>query len=278
MFIAIIGFMVLLLIGLIFVQRHYHKKENLRRAQQILMNARDIKVLIGLSQKHRGHTATFLQGNAESEQHIIAMQAQIQETIQRLSGSTDLIKQSRWQSYMDHWQRLSGTCMTLTVPNSFLQHTNMIENLLYILEDVAEEFQFIAEEQDPEFSQFVWRDFPLAIEFIGQARATGSAVATKGGSTQIDKVKLGYLQEKIAELTGRVFRQLESHTAQTQMPGIRNARENCEDFLSLIKREFIDSDKTTVSAKHYFETATLVMDELNIILDEQISALIQSRD
>ena len=278
MFIAIIGFMVVLLIVLIFVQRFNLKKENTRRAQQILLNARDIKTLIGLSQKHRGHTATFLQGNADSKQHIISMQSQIQDTIQRLSGSTDLIKQSRWQSYMDHWQRLSGTCMTLTVPNSFTQHTNLIENLLYVLEDVAEEFQFIADEQDPNVSQLVWRDFPLAIEFIGQARATGSAVATKGGSTQIDKVKLGYLQEKITYLTGRVFRQLESRSAQTQIPGLRNARENCDDFLSLIKREFIDSDKTTVPAKSYFETATLVMDELNTILDEQISALIQSRN
>ena len=274
MLIAIIAFMVLLLVALIVFQRQYRKKEDKKRAQQVLIYARDVKSLIGFSQKHRGHTATFLQGNAESEQHIIALQESIQQAIQRLSTSTDLIKQSRWQSYMDHWQRLSGTYMTLTVPNSFLQHTNLIENLLYILEDVAEEFQFLSNDQDPELSQFVWHDFPFAIEFVGQAGATGSAVATKGGSTQIDKVKLGYLQEKIGNLTDRVFRQIETRSLSENLSQVRHARENCNDFLALIKREFIDSDKTTVPAKTYFETATLVMDELNIILDEQIASLI----
>jgi len=73
--------------------------------------------------------------------------------------------------------------MQLTPPESFKQHTSLIETLLYLLQDVAEHIEFAETDQSVNEAHFLWREFPQLVEYIGQARAVGVATATKGEST-----------------------------------------------------------------------------------------------
>lgn len=243
------------------------------KIKSTLQQIRFLKKLIGLSQRHRGLSATYLQGQHEVKRDISALRETISQCKSQLVTHTSLLLQPRWQAYMDHWPRLESNAMTLSVKASFEQHTQLIENLLYLLEDVAEEYQFTVNDADHHRLHFLWRDFPMAIEFMGQARAVGASVATKGVSTQIDKVKLGYLHDKILQLTEVVLSALSERYSHSSKQQIDDARQRCTALTSMMKSQLIDTNTVNVDSKRYFDLASSTMDSFNRLLDNELNAL-----
>jgi hypothetical protein len=152
------------------------KDNRLKIQRQGLLNVRALKQLIYFIQQHRGMTAAYLNGKKEILTKIKTIRQHIQENIRENELTFDKDNE-RWHSFLDHWQRLSTG--SASADNSFDQHTLLINNILYLLEDEAEKgllfSQFL-----PQFPQagYVWREVIGATEMIGQARAIGVSVAT----------------------------------------------------------------------------------------------------
>ncbi len=111
------------------------------------------------------------------------------------------------------------------------------------------------------------------IEFIGQARAIGVAVATKGESTQIDKVKLGYLYEKINTLSSQSFDRLSLLQAGSTLAQIEQAKQACSSLTQTIREQLINVNKVQLESKQYFDLASKTMDQCNTVLDNEINAI-----
>lgn len=265
--------LVLLLLGLIAFQWFYSQRKQKQRLYEALELISSLKKLISYTQKHRGLTATYLQGNSEVRNELLALKQDINAITAPLTDNVLLQQEARWDSYQDHWSRLKDNAETLTVPGSFQQHTHLIETLLYLLEDVAENIEFGGEQQKNPQIHFLWHEFPKVIEFIGQARAIGVAVATKGESTQIDKVKLGYLYEKINTLSSQSFDRLSLLQAGSTLTQIEQAKQACSSLTQTIREQLINVNKVQLESKQYFDLASKTMDQCNTVLDNEINAI-----
>lgn len=232
--------------------------------------------LIGQVQKHRGMTASYLQGNKSAELTLQEVRRNIAQVKSDLTGHTVILNMERWIGFSDHWTRLERNSMSLSLASSFEQHTALIENLLYMLEDLADQTGLSkSDAQEYRQLEILWRELPQVVEYIGQARAVGMAVSTKGESNQIDKVKLGYLHEKISNFSALVFDRLGSNASRSigRDSSLSGAKAICVKLVDTIKAEFIQSNKVSLSSDAYFSLASQTMDAMNKILKTELSAL-----
>jgi hypothetical protein len=252
------------------------KKDNLKIQRQGLLNIRSLKQLIYLIQQHRGMTAAYLNGEQEMLPKINGIRQRIQENINK----SDLIvdkDNERWWGFIDHWQRLSTGCTS--AENSFVQHTLLINNLLYLLEDEAEKgllfSQFL-----PQFPQagYVWREVIGSTEMIGQIRAIGVGVATKKICSSTDNIRLSFLQQQISGVIKTVLQQLyclpqylEEHNKL-----INITQNQTKIFLSTVDQAFLSADKITLDQQVYFEQASLVINSIDDVLEHQLTQITNS--
>lgn len=272
--IIVISGMIILLFTLVAIQLFIIQKRQKKAFKTTLTLVFIIKKIIGLSQKHRGLTATFLQGNKAVSSDLHAIRNSIKELIKSGSHIALSTHEARWEAYLDHWQRLETTSMRLTPAESFKQHTSLIETLLYLLQDVAEHIEFGDTDHYFNEAHFLWREFPQLVEYIGQARAVGVATATKGESTQIDKVKLGYLCEKINSMSDTVFHKLISMTQVNESANLNLAKGACFNLVALITEQLITPNNVHMPSQEYFVKASETMDLCNNLLDSELTAIV----
>lgn len=272
--ISIIAGMILLLFALVGLQLSLTRKKQRQAFQNTLTMVAVLKRIIGLTQKHRGLTATYLQGNKGVAGEIQGLRNNIEKLIFEAEQLEQCRTESRWEAYLDHWRRLEKVSMTLTPPESFKQHTSLIETLLYLLQDVAEHIEFADADQQLNNAHFLWREFPQLVEYIGQARAVGVATATKGESTQIDKVKLGYLCEKISTMSDTVFNKLGNVARASESGQLNQAKQACIQLVALINEQLIKPNKVSIANQEYFTTASNTMEQCNTLLDNELSAIV----
>ena len=246
------------------------------RQKSALLAINQLKNLIGLIQKHRGTCATYLQGDHGAKPAVIELRQQIMQVTNRCKQSDVINVQDRWFSFADHWQRLELKALNLSVNISFEQHTELISNLLFLLEDIAESqgFNKLKFAQLPNINM-LWRELPLTVEYIGQARAVGVAVATSKVSTQIDKVKLGYLHKKINQLSEAVFQHINANeTLQAnQLQLLEVAQDACKLLTEKIQQELIDVTQVKLSPDSYFALASNTMQATNRLLELELQCL-----
>ncbi|MEP0356511.1 hypothetical protein [Paraglaciecola sp.] len=257
-------------------------KQQWQQHKRILSKVKKIKLLISLLQKHRGKNAAYIQGDAQAKPIIAGIKVELKPIIEELNAEQLIITQERWLGFSDHWPRLASTAGDLSIEKSYVQHTEMIANLLYLLEDIAEHEHFNKSsfESLPNIS-LLWRELPFTVEYIGQSRAMGVAIAAAGASTQVDKVKLGYLEKKITELSSTVFKQFKNKGAHSRKQStlLLKASEECSNLTSTIKLEFIDSTEVNVTSDTFFIIASNAMEAINSLLDyetQQVELYLES--
>ena len=273
MIVALSG-MIILLFVLVGIQLSISRKKHKEKVMATLRMVAIIKRIIGLSQKHRGLTATYLQGNNSVAGELYEIRQNIEALINDANQFALTTSEARWEAYLDHWRRLESTSMQLTPPESFKQHTSLIETLLYLLQDVAEHIEFAETDQSLNEAHFLWLEFPQLVEYIGQARAVGVATATKGESSQIDKVKLGYLCEKINLMSDTVFNKLNQMTKVSESDQLNQAKQACIQLVSLINEQLILPVKVSIANQEYFAIASHTMEQCNTLLDNELSAIV----
>lgn len=252
------------------------KKQNWLGQQTALEQLLKLKKIIAMTQKHRGLSASYIQGKTAVKGELNDISQTIQPIVGQLNNQIAMNQQERWIGYQDHWSRLSKQASQLNLAESFEQHTSLICNLLYLFEDVAEQQHFNQKSypNNPNIDM-LWNTLPFAAEYIGQSRAIGVAIAAKGVSTQVDKVKLGYLETKISQLTELVF--IHFKTNQLDQPQrsqmVNLAKESCQYFIALLQTELLEVNTVKMTPEQYFEAASQAMDAINRLLDSELQVL-----
>jgi hypothetical protein len=255
-------------------------KNRVKIQRQGLLNIKGLKQLICFIQQHRGMTAAYLNGKKEVLPKITLIRRDIQENIKK-SEITFSKDNERWQGFLDHWQRLGTGSVGSSADNSFDQHTQLIRNLLYLLEDEAEKgllfSQFL-----PQFPQagYVWREVIGVTEVVGQARAIGVGVATQKICSSTDNIRLSFLQQQMSEVIKTVLHQLyclpqylDEHNRL-----IKITQDLTEVFLSTVDQDFLSADKITLDQQVYFEQASLVIQSIDDVFQHQLMQISNSLD
>ena len=237
-----------------------------------------LKSLISLIQQHRGLSSALINGDKSVEYKLLNQERNISSLIGKLNDTNIDGLNCRWASFLDHWQRLKRVYIKSDALNNFQQHTLLISNLLYLLEDEAESSQLSASmiSELPTLG-FVWRELVMATENVGQTRAIGTGVATVGSCGQVDKIRLSFLEQHITQTSEKVLSKLActSNEKNAHEQLLKNAYSKMKALSNVINNELLNAKKVKISQKDYFEIASDTIAALNAIFDHQVKQVRQ---
>ncbi|GEM_PF-262907 len=268
-----------LILGLLLVLFIVRKTKKVRHKQivgiQFILLIRD---LITSTQKHRGWSAAYARGDQSVLGDLNALKQNMKHTSSRLEHNFPVTEFERWESYQDHWGRLSAHSEQLTLENTVKQHTQIVSNLLFLLEDIAEHYHLTVEHlSDFPNVGLLWRELLHVAEYIGQSRALGTGIATQQFCSSVEKIKLGFLHQKISEIANGTFNQLEQQKSKadsfTVSQKVSQAKQQIGQFCQIIKQELIDAEKIELDSKQYFSMATDAIQVINDIFDTEVNQI-----
>jgi len=217
-----------------------------------------LRTLLTYIQQHRGLTNSYLSGNVVVETEIERIEALIKREMTDLHAEEGWLRDnSKWDSIVDHWLRISTYYKGVDAEANLKQHNNLIANLLYLIDDLAYAHHLgklgLIESTDSN-----WRNLLFIAEYIGQARALGMGVVSKGVCTSVLRIQLNHLLVKIesnicpswAELIQRDFRH----------------------FLKVIEDDVI-TDTPSIAPAEYFKLATGCIEHVLSEFDRQVEKI-----
>jgi len=217
-----------------------------------------LRIFLTYIQQHRGLTNGFFHGNSFSAGDIEKLELRIGEAIVDIQNVDGWMRQSgKWESLVDHWQRIRFYFKSSNAEINLKQHNNLIANLLYLIDDLAfahhlGKFSLIdADDAD-------WRKLLFVAEYLGQARALGAGVAAKGMCTNVLRVQLNHLVAKIESNINPEWTEI--------------SRSDFHTFLTIIQQQII-ADPPTISADEYFRIATLCIEHVLVEFDRQVEKI-----
>lgn len=254
-----------------------NKKHNLEKAlkQEGIDAVSHIKSLISLIQAHRGLTGALLSGDTSVANKILALRPQI-ENESLCIGNTLVADLERWKAFDDHWQRLIHSYKNLAIGNNFDQHTSMVKNLAYLLEDTAESAHLTSDFLHGfDHVGLIWRELVETTESIGQCRAIGTGVAVQRKCSSVDKIRLSYLIKKMTDISENTLQRISCLPEEKSRHDllVREAAGGLKALISVVSDDIINQQKVNVDSRHYFQLATDTMTRINLIFEHQIKQL-----
>lgn len=271
---------ILIVMILFSVVLHYYKVKQQKTLQiNGLGNISHLKLLISLIQNHRGLSSAWLNGDESKQQQLRSVEQQADSEIQHLQYQDPIRKSNRWSAFIDHWGRLDKHDDSRDSDNNFKQHTQLVETLLYLLEDEAERSHLnaISLPKLPTIG-FVWRELIATTEAIGQSRAIGMGVATSKICSSVHKIRLSFLQQNMQKTINDTLPQLSSLEGFTQKHTelLKTAKTKVDFFSFTIKGELIDSADITINQDEYFTLASDTIKALDNIFEHQMQQIKQT--
>lgn len=217
-----------------------------------------LRILLMYIQQHRGLTNGFLSGNLNLASEIQTLEVQIKSEIADIHAMTGWIQaNSKWDSIVDHWARIGTNYKHLDAESNLKQHNNLIANILYLIDDLAYAHHLgklgLIGATDSD-----WRKLLFIAEYIGQARALGMGVVSRGVCTSVLRIQLNHLIVKIESNINPAWPEATQHDFRT--------------FLKVIEEQVI-TDPPTIAPVEYFKLATGCIEHVLAEFDRQVEKI-----
>jgi methyl-accepting chemotaxis protein len=175
-----------------------------------------------------------------------------------------------WNAIGQHWTKLYGQVdkNDITVPQSFQEHINVIEDYLSLSDKVADYFGLTLEEEAKNYfmiQAFVYAN-PALTETLGKLRALGSGllVAKQASPAELQRlsglVDLATAQRRTALASLEKAFNIDS-TIKAELEGLtKEAGENYKTAIELLQKEILTAPQLIFPAKDYFDVYTKTID------------------
>lgn len=230
--------------------------------------------LVRLLQKHRGLSARYLSGDTQAAAQRESTRDEANRVVNTLDGmiqtvDDDVIKQD-WQKYTQHWRILFARVdkKSLSVPESFQEHIDVIEDYLSLVDKISDYFGLTLE-SDPK-SYFMVQAFvyanPALTETLGKMRALGSGLLVQKQATPAELQRLSGLvdltlsQRKLALGSLEKVFALDPAIKQDLDSMMKEASDNYKAAIDLVRKEILSPPQLTYAAADYFDLYTKTID------------------
>lgn len=244
-------------------RRRTRRRQNQQRG---LRSLEALRTLLDLLQQHRGLSTGYLNGSRTLLSQVNQLQARIAETRGRIITVHGRIEgDERWLALSEHWSKLSTTFKTLSTADNLRQHNQLIQNLLYLIDDIAQETDLLLlKTAGGQPLMLAWRELLVAAECVGQARAVGTGALAAGQCDTVTRIRLNYLYQKIEHTCSLAW---------TALPPSDQQKARVEDLLNCVQEEILTHSRPTLEVSAYFQTASDAVASLY----EQFDALVTDR-
>ena len=234
--------------------------------------------LVRLLQKHRGLSARLLSGDTQAAAQREETKNVANQLVNTLTPMIEAIPNDKikddWNLITLRWHKLHEQVdkKQITVPESFQEHINVIEDYLSLNDKVADQYGLTLESDAKNYfmiQAFVYAN-PALTETLGKMRALGSALLVAKQATPAElqrlsglvdltkaqrKIALGSL-EKAFELDPSIKADLEGLT--------KDASDNYNTAIELVKKEILNASELTYAPKDYFDFYTKTIDSYSV--------------
>jgi hypothetical protein len=217
-----------------------------------------LRTLLMYMQQHRGLSNGLLSGNTLVEDDIQKIELLIAREITEVSSIDGWVKENpKWESILDHWHRIQENYQSMETDVNLKQHNTLIANLLYLIDDLAYDHH-LGKLGLLDVAETHWRNLLFIAEYVGQARALGMGVVSKGFCTSVLRIQLNHLVVKI-----------ESNISSSWSESIQH---DFHQLLNVIEEQVI-VDPPTIMPAEYFKLATGCINHVLREFDRQIEKI-----
>ncbi len=260
--VAIVGGCLVVLMLVIRTQQGRNRKLNQEKGLQWLFS---LRVLLANVQKHRGLSTGYLNGGGHLERDIASLQQLVSRDIASIANVDEVIEEnSRWQGITQHWARLAGNYKTTGVENNLSQHNHLIKNILYLIDDLAQDCELLLlKSASNRPLHLYWRELLAAAEHIGQARAIGTGVSAAAHCDSVSRIRLNFLCQQIENNVQRLWKEIGVDSEQSAKISV---------LITCIQEQLI-VDSPDIDPNVFFRIATDALDGLLAKFDQLVKEL-----
>ena len=240
-----------------------------RQLQSIKLNLL-LKSLLLCIQKQRGLCLRYHSAEVHLKTEIEQLLADNEKLISKAEYqySRFLNDDPHWRSIRIDWSSLRDNIFIFDWENAFINHNVLIENIIFMMENVAIKGQQVLENTlNKEEVRAIWWNIPQTLEAIGKTRAIGSGVASEGICSRENKLKLIYLSDEIARNYRTVSSQLNRIAADEIRDMPSQVAQSIDSFLIVVHDKLITPEVPEVAADAFFNQATQTMDGVSHLFD-----------
>jgi|GEM_PF-2628934 len=256
---------------------------------------RPLRVLLEDVQKHRGLLQMKKAQNGDLPHTLNALEKTINHDIQAIEDMDQQLGQmlgtsTLWTTIKGRWWEIQAGSHQHTASAAYSRHSNILSDLLHLMAQAGDQSNLIL---DPNLETYYLMDLilnrlPLLTEQAGQVRGLGSRIIGKGQASQLDKINISNLIEKITDMESTILRdvsivfQENTPLKRTLEPDLKQTISGISTFRALIQKQVIQPQTIGFPVKDYWETGTTALtaafsfyDRLSPILERELTGQIQ---
>lgn len=234
----------------------YHFQRKALKQYELVLN------LIRSIQQHRGLSLGIISGESSLQEKLFNVQRDISYLVESLNLVLSGKVAERWESFFDHWQRLRGNSVNVEAEDSFQQHNHMINNLLYLAENICNNSD-LGHSIDHGKDQLLWRQLLVLSECIGQSRALGASALARGHASYLEFIRFQLLSDKIHD-------RLHSMDQSFSLEKMRELEKAIDPVKDALGQFMSNLELYPYSSQEYFSIATLSLEHVTQVLDEEL--------
>src|SRR3989338_4166839 len=224
-------------------------------------------------QQHRGMSYAYLSGDTSFAESIKRKRIQLEDDIRVIDSVEEkygktLKTTERCNELREKWQRLEDKNFSLTLQESFDDHTALIDNILSLILYIRDTSNLIL---DPFFDSYYMMDtgmnrIPLLTENLGRIRGVGAGVIMKGEIAEDEIIKLIILSHTSKSAIDMIEHGLQIISGEN--PDLKLKLENLfrdaisltNAFLSMLNNRIINTKIINLPSEDYFVAGTVAID------------------
>jgi methyl-accepting chemotaxis protein len=225
--------------------------------------------LVQYMQQHRGLSSGVLNGNEAMKDRRAAKE---KEVIQALEETRKMLppgiaNHALWKQVGDHWQAIASTGLTWTPPENIKRHTVMIDDMLRLMIEVADQTDMTL---DPHIDTYYMMDtivtkMPAMLEPLGITRARGTGVLSRKELSPQLRVDITSSLAQMDAILRAQNANLEKvgkyapHLQATLSSASKEFTESTQKTFALIRDDIL-GEKFTTEPQAYFAMTTSLID------------------
>lgn len=267
---------------------HLKKRQAVKQAKLQLCMAKlaTLKDLLIHIQQHRGLSTAVLHGDLSLKTTMQSKMSTVTSLCLGLEHDyPELSQDDLFEGISSHWQRLESRCLALSPSNNIEQHNHLIINLLYLIQNQAEENRLLMRFSRESGMEVIWKELLETIEAIGQTRAIGMGLVSEGKSTAVERIQLKYLNEKVrtqfqtlnTSFIGEsgTLNASQAEGASIAGPFIKTADIKITELQAFINQHLLQAKINNISSEQFFILASSAIEPLNGLFNLALTTLEQ---
>ncbi|MCF6235255.1 MAG: hypothetical protein L3J70_02565 [Gammaproteobacteria bacterium] len=225
----------------------------------------EIRKLIEFMPQHRGMSNSLLLGDDSFKEKIIEVQNKVDKSIQEIDKTGDIEgKLLRWKIIKADWVSLKNCYSGLSASKSFQQHSDLINEVLYLIVDVANDsgLYFHEDKKCRDLTVGLFYYLPMMIEFVARARGVGAGVAAQNRVIISARIKLQFLHKRVNKSLESIHSTLAQSLADTSYQGqspevlITEGLQPTYFFMHILQENLLGERGVAISSTEYFDAGT----------------------